>query len=313
MNGQSIKYSIAIPTYRGAANLPELIERVVKIMNQIDGRYEIILVDDASPDNSWEIIRKLKDVHPEMIAFRLMNNVGQFRALMCAFDRVRGEYVITMDDDLQNPPEEIPKLIRGIEGYPEIDGVIGSFTKKEHSPGRNLGSFLIELLNRLVSGKPRTLKTTSFRLLRRGLVEAIAAHKTINPVMGPLVVQSSKRLVNVMVDHHQRKSGQSNYNFAALAKMALDHVLNFSTIPLRAMVLTGFFSSALSLVLGIYYLANYLTGNIGREVQGWTTLVLLLIFFSGLILFSVGLIGEYLLRIINEVNRSPRYTIRDTL
>ena len=313
MADNSVCYSIVIPTYHGAATLPELSSRLNSVMEKIGQAYEIVFVDDDSPDNSWEILTKLKEKYPAIRAFRLMKNMGQFRALMCGFEQVRGEYIITMDDDLQNPPEEIPKLINCLQQNPEMDAIIAAYDVKQHTLWRRVGSFLIDLTNRFVSQKKSNLQTTSFRLLRRNMVDAISLHKTLNPVMGPLVVQNSKRIMNVAVEHHARKSGRSNYTISGLVKLALDHVLNFSTMPLKIVSVVGIGSSCLSLFLTLFYLVKYLFTDIGIKVQGWTTLVLLLLFFSGLILFSLGLIGEYLIRIIREVSHSPRFIIREEL
>jgi len=316
MADEQVQYSVVIPTYRGAPCLPELVERLIPVMSSLGGSYEILFVDDASPDDSWKVLAELKDRHggrTVLRAFRLIRNVGQFRALMCGLEHAKGEYVITMDDDLQNPPEEIPKLVSAIREHPEMDAVIGAFEHKEHNIFRTLGSRMIDVVNRIVSQKPKGLKTTSFRLLRRCMVEAITAHGTVNPMMGPLVVRSSGRIMNVQVKHHRRTTGTSNYGVMKLIRLSLDHILNFSTLPLKAMSVVGIASSCLSVVLAIFFFHQYLTGNVGVEVRGWTTLVLLLLFFSGLILFSLGLIGEYLIRIIHEVSRAPRYVIRDRL
>ncbi len=313
MNTEKPEYSIVIPTYRGAAALPQLMERLSAVMDRSGKTYEIIVVDDDSPDHSWDVIKELKRCYPRLRALKLMSNVGQFRALMCGFDHVRGAYVITMDDDLQNPPEEIPKLITGLADHPDMDGVIGAYTDKKHSLWRRLGSGLIHWVNRLVSHKPPDLQTTSFRLLRRHLVDAISEHQTMNPVMGPLVVQNSRRLMNVTVEHHPRKLGTSNYTLLGLIKLSLDHVLNFSVIPLKIVSIIGIISALISVGLGSFYLIRYLTTDIGTQVKGWTTVVLLVTFFSGLMLFSIGLIGEYLIRIIREVSHAPRYVVREVI
>jgi len=310
MSHKNVKYSVVIPTYRGAQTLRELIERLIRVMNQVGESYEVVFVDDASPDDSWEILTEQSVLHPQLRASRLMYNVGQFHALMCGFENARGEYVITMDDDLQNPPEEIPKLIGAMEANPELDGVIGAYEKKEHSAARNMGTLLIDYANRLASGKDPELRTTSFRLLRKRLVETIAAHKTMNPVMGALVVQSSKRLKNVTVTHHPRRAGRSNYTFLGLMKLAADAIFNFSVLPLRIMSFVGILSAILSAALGSYYVARYLSGNV---TPGFTTLALLILFFNGVTLVCFGLVGEYLIRVIREVSHSPRYVVRDRL
>ena len=313
MTEDTVHYSIVIPTYNGAATLRELATRLSKVMKKVGQPFEILFIDDDSPDNSWEILTTLKQNFPFIRAFRLMKNMGQFRALMCGFEQVRGEFIITMDDDLQNPPEEIPKLINCLTKNPTMDAVIAAYANKQHNSWRRFGSFLIDMTNRFISHKKSNLKTTSFRLLRRKMVKAISSHKTMNPVMGPLVVQNSKRIMNVFVEHHPRKAGRSNYRIAGLIKLALDHIFNFSTMPLKIVSVMGILSSCISILLAVYYLFKFLCGDVGVKVQGWTTLVLLLTFFSGLILFSLGLIGEYLIRIIREVSHSPRYIIRETV
>jgi polyisoprenyl-phosphate glycosyltransferase len=311
--GEKIVYSVAIPTYRGEGSLEELLERLYKVMTSLGKPFEIVIVDDASPDQSWHKISQLKLIYPELRAFQLSFNVGQFRALMCAFDNVRGELVVTMDDDLQNPPEEIPKLVKAMEEDPGLDGVIGVPITKAHHSVRNLGSRLIDLTNSLIINKPMKLKTSSFRLLRRHVVEAIRSHHSRNPVMGPLVILTSRRLANVSVKHEQRDRGKSNYSWRQLVRVALDHVFYFSTLPLKLVSFIGMLSALTSFLLGLFYIVFHFLRGTGEEVKGWMTLVTLIIFYNGLILFSVGLTGEYLIRIVREVSHSPRYIIRASL
>jgi glycosyltransferase involved in cell wall biosynthesis len=313
MDMQRVHYSVVIPTYRGAGTMVELLERLTRVMRGLSKGFEILLVDDCSPDDTWEVIKGLAPAYPELRALRLMTNVGQYAAILCAFEHVRGNFIITMDDDLQQPPEEIPKLIQGMAEHPEMDGVIGTFQTKEHSFWRRLGSSLVGFINRCVSHKPRDLQTTNFRLLRRCLVEAVAAHHTRNPVLGPLILRNTQALINVPVAHHPRSTGRSGYSLYKLIKLTMDHVLNYSTLPLKLVSVVGIVAFLFSFFLGLYYLGLYFITGSTVEVQGWTTLVLLITFFGGLILLSLGLIGEYLIRIIREVNHSPRYVIRERL
>ena len=245
-----------------------------EIIRGISESFEILLVDDCSPDETWEVIKRLAPAYPELRALRLMTNVGQFAAILCAFEHVRGEFIITMDDDLQHPPEEIPKLIQGMAEHPEVDGVIGAFQTKEHSFGRRLGSSLVGYINQYVSHKPKDLQTTNFRLLRRCLVEAVAAHHTRNPVLGPLILRNTRALVNVPVAHHPRKVGRSSYSILRLIRLTMDHVLNFSTLPLRLVSVVGISAFLFSFFLGLYYMGLYFVTGSTVEVKGWTTLVL---------------------------------------
>lgn len=311
METTNIVYSITIPVYNGERSLPELIKRLVKVMDEVGQTFEIILVNDASPDNSWEVIKQLKEKCPQIQAFNLMSNVGQLRALMCAFDKVRGKYVITMDDDLQNPPEEIPKLIEAMNKNLDLDCVMGVPKEKRHKCYRNLGTLLISWINRKVFDKPKGLRTSNFRIFKRHLNDALIQFKTRTPVITPLILKSTRRIGNIVVEHYERKHGTSGYSLARLIKRTLDNVLNFSTFPLKLVSGIGFLASMLSLCLTVFYMIRYFLGII--KVPGWITLVLVLTFFSGLILFSIGLVGEYLIRIIDEVNHSPRYIIKDEL
>ncbi len=311
MDENRVVYSITIPVYNSEKTLPELIERLTQVMDKIGQIYEIILVNDVSMDNSWEAIVKLKEKYPQISAFNLMNNVGQNRALMCAFDNVNGEYVITMDDDLQNPPEEIPKLIKAIKNSPEMDCIIGVPRKKHHSFYRNLGTLFVRYINNKIVGKPKELKTSSFRIFKRYIKNALILYKTRNPVITALILKSTKHIANITIEHCDRKHGSSGYSLSCLFKVTLDNVLNFSTLPLKFISCLGLVVSLGSLLLLIFYIITYFQGAI--KIPCWITLVFLLTFFCGLVFFSIGLIGEYLIRIIQEVNHSPRYIIRDKL
>jgi dolichol-phosphate mannosyltransferase/undecaprenyl-phosphate 4-deoxy-4-formamido-L-arabinose transferase len=304
-------FSILIPTYRGEQNIPELLERLCKVMSNLGEPWEVLFVNDDSPDGTWEVLLELKEMYPQIRAIRLMSNVGQFKALMCGFDHVRGQYIITMDDDLQNPPEEIPKLFDCLKKHPTMDGIIASYPVKHHSPLRRIGKKVVHYINCMAGRKDVNLETNSFRLLRRKLVEAVRLHHTRNPVIGPLLFNNSRHLMNVLVEHHDRKHGDSNYTMYRLIKLTLDHLLNYSVLPLKIISVIGLASSSLAILMSAFYVVSYLISNVGLVVQGWTTIVLLITFFSGLILFSLGFIGEYLIRIIREVSHSPRYFIRE--
>ncbi|MFQ5963109.1 MAG: glycosyltransferase family 2 protein [Candidatus Scalinduaceae bacterium] len=311
METDQIDYSITIPVYNSERSLPELIKRLAQVMDKIGQPYEILLVNDASLDKSWQVIRQLKERYPQIRAFNLMNNVGQFRALMCAFDYVRGEYVITMDDDLQQPPEEITKLIKVIKTSPDLDCVFGIPQEKHHHYYRNLGTLLIRYINYKVFDKPKGLKTSSFRVFKRYINDTLVQYKTRNPVLNPLIIRSTKCIANVTVEHCERKYGTSGYSLSRLIKTTFDNVLNFSTLPLKFVSGLGLVASLGSILLTVFYAVRYFQGAI--KVPGWVTLVLLLTFFSGLNLFSIGLVGEYLIRIIREVNHSPLYVVKDKL
>lgn len=305
---EAIELSVVIPCFNASANLLELNKRLKEVLDILKVSYEIIYINDSSKDNTSLILKDLalKDEH--IIAIDLMFNVGQFRALMCGLEHSRGEYVVTMDDDLQHPPEEIPKLYCDLKNNIEFDAVIASYKKKEHSLMRNLGSSFQNKLMGTTFDKPEKFQSTSFRCLNRPLVNAVINHKTMFPAISLLVFRASGRIKSLRVEHSKRLHGQSNYNLIKLIKLSLDYTFCYTSLPLKYVSSMGIIVSIFGFILAIYYLINYLLGQI--EVPGWTTVVILLNIYSGLILLSVGIIGEYLLKTLQEVNGYPRYYIR---
>ena len=301
--------SIVIPVCNGEKSLPVLVPELVAQLRSSGWAFEIILVNDASSDGSWDAILQLRARFPQVRGVDLMFNTGQFRALLCGLAQVRGEIVVTMDDDLQHPPREVLKLVRALTDDPKIDAVIGCPDMRHHRRYRNIGSRFNDVILRMSLGKPRDLHFGSFRAIRRPVVDAMLSFGTTNPVPGPLLFKTTKRLRNVTVEHLPRSQGESNYSVYKLGKVALDNLLSYSTLPLKVVsgfgLATALVSASLGFVILVYRWLN------PSRVLGWTSLALLIIFFSGLMLFSIGLIGEYLIRILTEVGRSPRYIIRE--
>lgn len=311
MESTDCRYSVIIPCYRSSRSLRELISRLDMVLRQEAPQldYEILLVHDASPDDTWKVIQELASQFPRVRGLDLLYNVGQYRATLCGLSEARGGLLITLDDDLQHPPEELPKLLRGLEQHPEWDCVMGRFPRKRHSGWRNLGSRLMRWLNVQLLGAPPEITPSSFRVLRRVLAEALCGHGTAHPILSPLIFRTTRRIANIDVEHHERPHGTSNYRFWHLIRILLDNVFTASTLPLRLMSCLGFVASMGSLLLAGYYLARYFAWR--TEVKGFTTQVLLIIFFGGLTLFAIGLVGEYLSRLMDEVRRPPRYWIRE--
>ena len=308
--GSGLEISIVVPCFRSGAWLESLVDRVVDAMEPLGRAYEVILVNDASPDDvTWPTIRKLAATHSHVVGVDLMGNVGQFRALLCGMDSAAGQLVVTMDDDLQNPPEEIPTLIAAIDADAELQAVIGSYRQKRHSWFRNLGTRLVARIYRNAYGKPEGLQTTSFRILRRPLVDAVLAHQTVRPVIGALILQSTSRIANVEVEHHPRAEGGSGWRMGRLVGAAIDNTVNASTAPLRFVSLAGIVIAVISFVLAAWYFVRGLLGDI--SVAGFPTTVVLIVFFGGSILAAIGLLGEYVIRIVSEVTGQPRYVVRE--
>jgi dolichol-phosphate mannosyltransferase/undecaprenyl-phosphate 4-deoxy-4-formamido-L-arabinose transferase len=301
-------YSVVIPCYRSARWIVALVDRIAAALEPLGESYEIVLVNDASPDDTWPAIEEAARRHSTVRGIDLLFNVGQFRATICGFEQARGRFVITMDDDFQHPPEEIPVLVRSLEERPDVDCIFASFREKKHGPLRNLGSFLHRKINEGLYGKPRGIKLSSFRIMRRPVAEAVCAHRTARPVIGPLILRSTRRLANVEVEHHPRTEGKSGYGLIRLIRVTLDNIISTSTLPLQVVSMLGFVSAFGSFALGVYYLTRYLVRGYG--IVGFATQVLLITFFGGMTLLSIGLLGEYVIRIIAEVTPPPRYLIR---
>ena len=301
-------YSIVVPVYKSERSLSELYERIDKTFAHVEGDYELILVEDSGGDGSWDVMKSLRERSDRVKIVRLTRNFGQHNALMCGFSFVSGDYVITMDDDLQNPPEEIPKLIDALDAS-ALDLVCGVPEKKEQSWIRNAGSFVFfHLLSRIFK-LDRAFQMSNFRIMRRRVVDEIRQVRTPNPTVGPLVLRVTDRIGNVTVDHQRRPYGKTTYTPRKLVAHFLHGILYHSTLPLKWVFFFGVFSIVLAFALSAYYLTLFLLGRIA--VPGWITLVLLVLFFSGIVMFSLGIIGEYLLRITQEVYHMPQYLIRD--
>lgn len=301
-------YSIVVPVYRSEECLRELYNRIDKTFENINGDYELILVEDCGGDDSWQVMKSLRQLNNKVKIITLSRNFGQHNALMCGFSFASGQFVITMDDDLQNPPEEIPKLIDAITDS-DLDVVCGMPKRRKHSLWRNMGSYAFYGLVSLIFKQIPQLRMSNFRIIRKYVVDQILKIHTPNPTVGPLILKVTERIGGVTVDHHERFCGKSTYSVTKLVRHFLHGILYNSTLPLKAVFVLGIVCLCLSATLGTYYLIAYLRGAI--TVSGWTTLVLLILSSSGIIMFSVGIIGEYLLRIIQEVHRIPQYVIKD--
>lgn len=302
--------SVVIPCYNSAKSLPELIVRLTDSLNKITLSHEIIFVNDCSKDNTLSILEDIVNKYDNVKVIDLMYNVGQFKALYCGLETAKGKYIVTMDDDLQHPPEELHKLYTTISSNINIDAVFGKYEKKQHSFVRNLGTKYVNFINQKLYGKPKELEMTSFRILRSSLIGAILKHKTFSPVFGAIILKISKhKVINVNVKHYERKYGNSNYSITKMIKILFDQALNFTSKPLQIISLIGIFVSVISFIFSIYIMIRYFW--IKKSVPGWSSLMVMINFYSGLILISLGLIGEYLIRILMEVNGTPRFVIKD--
>jgi dolichol-phosphate mannosyltransferase/undecaprenyl-phosphate 4-deoxy-4-formamido-L-arabinose transferase len=300
------RYSVVIPVYDSVDSLPLLAERVTRVFRETVGQpSELIFVDDDSPNpETWPTLRRLAGAFPEVIALRLTRNYGQSAATLCGLAEARGDYVITMDDDLQHPPEAIPDLIAEC-GH---DVVIAHFPRKQHGWFKRLTSRIKGWFDWLLLRKPFHIHHSSFVLLRRAIVRGVLAVRTPYPLLFPLVFHTTRDVVNVVVQHDRRELGRSGYTFAKRMKLFSNLIINNSALLLTSIGYLGISVSFVALALFIFYLLRKFIHGIG--VSGWTSLMLGLLGIGGVLLFSIGIIGTYLVRIIHTSESRPSFVIR---
>ena len=288
-----------------------MVSRIEKTFESREERFEIIFVNDASPDENetWKNIKRLADTNPHVRGFDLMFNTGQYRATLCGIHHAAGSWIVTIDDDLQHSPEDIPVMLDYAREN-ELDCVIASFKEKKHGPIRLMGTGIREFIFSVFYGKPKGVRATGFRVMSADLARLLNEHGTANPNLNALIYNSTSRIGNVQVNHSERPYGKSGYTLRRLARMLFDSIFTVSTLPLKIVSLVGLLSAIISMLLGGFYLFTYFIGR-GIDQSGFTTLVLLIILFGGMTLFSVGLLGEYFIRVLEEVKGKPRFYVRE--
>ena len=295
--------SIVIPVFNSAQIVGATIDRVKAEMVRLDQRFELILVNDASTDGSWEIIKRKAQEIPEVVAINLLRNYGQHTANLCGFENSSGDYIVTMDDDLQNPPEEIEKLLsKATEGY---DLVIGNFEQKKHSLFRRLGSKAIGAINRRIFHNQKDLILTNFRLIHRDVIDRVCAYNVPYPYVPGLVLMFSNRRANIAVKHDSRSIGESNYTLLRIVKLIATIMFNYSSLPLRIVAGIGLLGATISIFFGLFVLTKAVFS--GTTVPGWATIVVMLAFFNGISLLILGMLGEYLVRLLRQVSSDRPY------
>jgi len=302
----NVYFSVIIPVYNSEKSLEELYSRLSEVFKKLDKTFEVIFVNDGSRDNSLEILRKIKYENEHVIVIDLFRNFGQQNALMCGFQYCSGEYVITIDDDLQNPPEEIFKLYDKIKkGY---DAVFAAYRKKKDKLYKNIGSFFIRKVNQRIFKLKNRLRFSSFRIIKREIIEELKQIKTPYPYISGMILSITKNLTNVEVEHHKRTFGKSNYSIGKLIKLSFNLLINYSTLPLKAISFLGLVVSFLSFVIGLFVLVRKLIG--GSTRTGWTSTIVLISFFASIFFMISFVFGEYLGRMLGEITKEKQFSIR---
>jgi undecaprenyl-phosphate 4-deoxy-4-formamido-L-arabinose transferase len=299
--------SVVVPVYNSQGTLPLLIDRLASVLSAIGQDFEVILVNDASQDESWAEILRLAGQRSWVRGIDMMRNYGQHNALLCGIRAAAFDTIITLDDDLQNPPEEIPKLLLKMsEGY---DVVYGKPLQEQHGLWRDVASLITKFALQAAIGAETARNVSAFRALRtktrRGFDQFHGQFLSLNM----LLTWGTKRFGAVPVRHEPRKVGASNYNFRKLVVHAMNMMTGFSTLPLRLGSLLGFSFTLFGFVVLVYVVGRYLIQ--GSSIAGFPFLASIIAIFSGVQLFTLGIIGEYLARMHFRLMDRPAYAVRE--
>jgi len=298
--------SVVVPVYNGEGTLAELIERLERVLRDISTRFEVVLVNDGSRDRSWDVICKLAEQNDWVRGINLMRNYGQHNALLCGIGATAYDTIVTMDDDLQHPPEEIPKLLDKLtEGY---DVVYGPPEKEQHGFWRDVASRVTKLSLQTVMGAETARNVSAFRAFRAQVCDGFSNYRSPFVSIDVLLTWGTTRFASVPVRHDLRQGGVSNYTFSKLLVHALNMVTGFSVFPLQVASFVGFALTLFGFGLLVYVIGRYLIQ--GSSVPGFTFLASIICVFSGAQLFALGILGEYLARMHFRMMDRPPYIVR---
>jgi len=298
--------SIVIGVYNAARSLDVLLERLARSLHAMGRPFEVILVNDGSRDESWSLIERSAAARPWLVGIDLSRNFGQHNALLCGIREARHAIIVTMDDDLQNPPEEIPRLVAALDEG--LDVVYGSPEHEQHGLLRDLASQTTKLVLGGVLGAATARQVSGFRAFRTELRGAFQDYSGPSVNLDVLLTWATTSFAAIKLRHAPRAFGASNYTFGKLASHALNMMTGFSTVPLKVASVLGFTLTVFGLVLLVYVIGRYLIQ--GVVVPGFTFLACVIVIFSGAQLFTLGVIGEYIARMHLRIMRQPSYTIR---
>ena len=303
-----MKISFVIPCYRSTKTLPAVIDELKETMKTLsEYTYEIILVNDCSPDDTYETIKAIVKENDNVKGLSLAKNFGQHGALMAGFHEVTGDILVCLDDDGQTPANEVGKLLEGIENGADV--VYASYDNKKHSPFRNFGSWINDKMACKMLGKPKELKVSSYFAAKRFVLDEMIKYTGAFPYVIGLVLRTTKNIVNVPVNHRNREVGESGYTLGKLLGLWFNGFTSFSIRPLRVATTIGAISASAGFLYGIYTIIKKIWIRPDNLVIGFSALMSVLVFMGGMILLMLGLVGEYLGRTYITMNNSPQFVI----
>ena len=302
-----VELSLVIPVYNGSRSIGAVVDQIHQSFSHLD--FEVVLVNDGSTDESEQVCRSLVERHPETVRFvHLARNFGEHNAVLAGLNHASGSYVATLDDDGQNPPREVLPMYDAIRTG-DYDVVFGRYRVKRHSAFRNLGSWLNDRVANLILGKPPDLYLSSFKVMNRFIVDEITKYTGPFPHIDGLILRATRNLGQIDVEHLSRSEAGSNYTFSKLFLLWLNMFLNFSIASLRVATVAGVSIALLSglLMVGIVFDKLYLNPDVAIGIP---TVLLFIVFFSGIQLVILGVIGEYLGRLFLDHSKNPQFTVR---
>lgn len=304
------KLSFVIPCYNSEKTLPTVVNEIIQTVALHDGYdYEIILINDSSPDCVFDVITRLADQNPKIKGIDLAKNFGQHSAIITGFHYVTGDIVICLDDDGQTPACEAFSLIEAVEAGNDL--VFAKYNSKQHSVFRNFGSAVNDRMARWLINKPRKLSLMSYFACRRFVVDEVIRYANPYPYISGLLLRTTNRVTNVPINHRQRTEGHSGYTFKKLLLLWTNGFTAFSVKPLRIATFAGFICSFIGFLYGAFIIVHKLINP--ATPLGYSSLMAVLLFVGGMIMMMLGMIGEYVGRIYVSLNNAPQYVIRHTV
>jgi undecaprenyl-phosphate 4-deoxy-4-formamido-L-arabinose transferase len=304
------KISVVIPCYRSENFLPVVVKDCISKFSEIGiSDYEIILVNDFSPDNVLSVIRKLCFENPNIKGVDLARNFGQHAAIMAGLSIISGDICVFLDDDGQTPVDEIDKLLNALTD--DIDVVYAEYSKKKHSIFRNLGSKVNDIMAEILINKPKNIVITSYFVCKRFIVDEMLRYHNAYPYLSGLIFRATKRIKTVEVNHRERLSGASGYTLKKLFTLWMNGFTAFSVKPLRIATFMGFFCAVLGFIMTGYTIVSRLLRS--DMLLGYSSTMAVLLFVGGMLMLMLGIIGEYIGRIYISINNAPQYVIREII
>lgn len=299
--------SIDIPCYNSEKSIREVVELIIEEFKKLDGYdVEFILVNDNSKDGTFDVIKGLAAQYPCVHGINLLRNFGQHSALMCGMNYAKGDFIVGMDDDLQCHPSQLPIILAKIEeGY---DVVYGVYAESKNGPIKNFTSWLNRVTARKLLGRPKDIRSSNFWIMTSQIKEQMIRYSNYNPYVDALFTRMTSNIGNVTIEHHKREFGTSNYTLGKLIKLWLAY-FNYTVLPLRIVSVIGVATSCLGFLFGLITFIRKLIDP--AMTAGWASIICIMLFFFGLVLLTLGIIGEYIGNIVLSINSTPQFIVRE--